>query len=150
MGERMKTHVLITVTCLVLGVLNSELSGQEPGAIEKTVIAHEKQLWEAFKQKDAASISKLLADDYLEVLSNKRIDKAGILKIYKTFDIRDYQMADIKVILLGKEAAVLTYKRTLEGKSAPAGPVYVTSVWARRDNRWVVVLYQETRYRETR
>ena len=142
----MKTHVLITVTYLVLGGLVPELRAQEPGAIEKTLLAHEKQLWEAFKQKDAATISKLLAQDYLEVLtSHKRANKAAILKAYTEYDITDYEVADVKVILLGKEAAVLSYKLTLKGKSAPPSPVYATSVWARRDNRWVVVLHQQTR-----
>jgi hypothetical protein len=108
----MRTTVLLPANFIVLGVLVCGLRAQEPAAIEKTVLAHERQLWEAFKQKDGATIGKLLADDYLEVQRNQRINKAGILKAYKTYDITDYQITDVTVILLGKEAAVLSYRLT--------------------------------------
>ncbi len=110
----------------------------------EALVAVENELWEAYEQRDGVAISRLVADDYLEVLSDRRNSKDHILRGYADYSITGHKLEEVQVIPLGKEAAIVSYRLTLEGPDANPGPAYATSVWKRQDGNWVQVLYQES------
>jgi hypothetical protein len=50
--------------------------------------------------------------------------------------------------MIDKDSAIITYKANVKGsykgKEFPPNPTYVSSVWAKRNGKWMVVYHQET------
>lgn len=117
--------------------------------LEAELVALEKASWEAWKARDARFFEGFLADDHVEVHSfgvgNKASVVAGVAS--PACVVEQYALRDFVFRRLADDAAMLTYraeqKTTCNGVPVPS-PVWASSVFARRDGRWVNVLYQHT------
>jgi hypothetical protein len=62
--------------------------------------------------------------------------------------IKDYRIDEADLVVLNKDAAVLTYKVVYrvseDGESFATERLAVSSTWARRGGKWLSVFYQET------
>ena len=112
------------------------------------IIAKEKSAWEAFKKKDADAFKKILAPDYLEVLSGGTMNTADAIAGMKDYDISDVTFSDWKMSTIDKDAVYLTYtvkvKGTYKGNAIPEGPYREASAYVNRNGEWLAIYYQET------
>jgi hypothetical protein len=146
---------LRTVVPVVLAVLTLIAVGHRPDAraaegqpsVKETLVANEKGAFAAFKQRNASTFNGYLAEDFLGVDSGGVTHKADQSDAMTDTELKDYALDDIKLVKATKNVAVLTYKLTqhgtYKGEAIPA-KVYATSVWAKRGDKWVAVLHQET------
>jgi hypothetical protein len=111
------------------------------------LIANEKAAWESLKTKKIDAFASLLGKDFIAVDQDGAVGKSEEIKLVAEFDLKDYALADIKVIMVNKGTAVLTYKvtqhGTYKGQVIPAN-LYASSVVVNRGGKWVVVFHQET------
>jgi hypothetical protein len=111
------------------------------------LIAKEKEAWETFKTKKADAFGNLLGKDFIAVDQDGTVGKSEEVKSVAEFDLKDYALADIKVVMATKDTAVLTYKvtqhGTYKGRAIPAN-ASASSVWVKRGGKWVAVFHQET------
>ena len=116
---------------------------------QRTIIATEKKLWEAWKNKDIKPFRANLAADGLQIGDSGVGDKAAILKSIEASDceVRSYSFSDIKVVFLASNVALLTYKGTQDatcgGQTIPAA-VWASSTYILRGGRWLAAAHQET------
>jgi len=116
---------------------------------QKTIIATEKKLWEAWKNKDAKPFRANLAADAVQVSENGVGDKAAVLKEIPGGDceVRSYSLTDLKVVFLASNVAVLTYKGTQDatcaGQTAPPA-IWASTTYVLRGGRWLAGAHQET------
>ena len=116
---------------------------------QRTIIATEKKLWEAWKNKDVKVFRANLAADGLQVGETGVGDKAAILKSMAGSDceVRSYSLSDIKVVFLAGNVALITYKGTQDatcgGQAIPAA-VWASSTYILRGGRWLAASHQET------
>lgn len=107
------------------------------------------KLWEAFKQKDKASLSSLIDADFRQFEEGLTAfgDKRTEVNAVDEYDLIKYTLTDFNVKPVGTDAALVTYIADYEGKSggqtAKAKSVF-GEVWTRSGNEWKALYMQET------
>jgi hypothetical protein len=123
--------------------------GVPNGALEDTLIALEKKSWEAWKNRDGKFFDEFLSDDHLEVGFGGLANKAAVVNMVGSpvCTVKSYTVDKFKCTLIDTNVAVLSYYATQDtvcyGKPVPS-PVWVTSLFVKRGERWVNVLYQHS------
>jgi hypothetical protein len=107
------------------------------------------KLWEAFKNKDKATLSALLDDQFRlfeEGLSTFG-DKDSEVNAVDEFELIQYTLSDFTVKPIGPNAALVTYIAQYEGKpggeTSKAKSVF-GELWVRTGNEWKASYMQET------
>jgi hypothetical protein len=108
----------------------------------------EKAAWEAYKNKQADAFKTYLATDYCGVYADgiKNLDKE-VADMEKS-ELRDYSLADMKVVFPSADVAVTTYKATLQGSSGgqdTSGTYNVASVWIKKGGKWLVIFHTDAK-----
>jgi hypothetical protein len=102
-------------------------------------IANEKIVWDLFKAKNFDAFASLLDSSFLEVEPEKVYSKAEAVKALSEFDISKSELSDWKSLKIDDDVAVVTYVIKMPGK--PGDGDRHSSVWAKRDGKWVAVLH---------
>jgi len=111
--------------------------------------ARVRKLWEAFKNKDKATLSAMLDDGFrqFEEGQNTFGDKKTEVNAVDEFELINYSLSDFIVKPIGPNTAVVTYIAQYEGKSggevSKAKSVF-GEVWIRTGNEWKDLYMQET------
>jgi uncharacterized protein (TIGR02246 family) len=121
------------------------------GTVENEVLSLEKQYWQAMKNRDADTVMRLTDDNCIVTGAQGigRIERkalAGMVKNAKytlnSFELKD----DAQVQMLSDDVALVAYKvhedLTVDGKPV-ALDAAESSVWVRRDGRWVCAHHTE-------
>src|SRR2546427_4064928 len=80
--------------------------------IQRNLVATEKKLWEAWKNKDVKPFKAMIAADGVGIGESGVHNKADLLKEVSSgaCDIKSYDLSEFKVTMLNSGAALLTYK----------------------------------------
>jgi hypothetical protein len=162
----MKRRILIALAVfgfafMVLG--QKEQAGRKPprlvdghdviradqNALKETLVNLEKQSWEAWKNHDGKFFQRFLSDDHVEVgftgLANKATVVAGVASPICV--VKSYAVDNFQLTVLDENAALLTYhaeQATTCGGAAVPSPVWASSIYVRRGDHWLNVVYQQT------
>ncbi len=104
-------------------------------------MANEKAVWETLKTKNYDGFAALLAADAIEVEPNGVFDKAGSVKGVSQFDLSKAQLSEFKSVPFDMDAALVTYLVKLPG---PAPAERHSTIWAKRDGKWLAVFHHGT------
>src|SRR4026209_689559 len=147
-----KQFILFCVTLIAAApVCFAQASPAKPAksASNETAITDlEKSAWEAYKNKQADALKKLMSKDYYGEYAEgiKNLDRE-VADMAKT-DLREYSLADMKVVFPSSDVAVITYKTTMqqtfEGKDM-SGTYNSASVWVKKGGKWLEVLHTEVK-----
>ena len=114
---------------------------------EADVIAKEKAIWDAIKNKDYETYSNMLADTQLEVLPDAVYDKAGSIAGVKEFEPSEVTFSDWKYLPIDKDAVIIVYrvdvKAKYKGKEMPPMSARSSSAWVNRNGKWLATYHQE-------
>ena len=109
----------------------------------------ETRVWDALRRGDADEDTRLLAEDFLGVYSigfATRADHAGQLATGPT--VAEFELHDARLMVLSENDVLLSYRaewrRLSAGQPGPAESMYISSLWSRRDGRWVNVFSQDS------
>ena len=117
-------------------------------AIERSLIAKEKALWEAVKKNDVNGFKRSFSADYVGVYEDGihtldvETEQVGEVKL------KSYALSDIKMALPASDTAILTYKVNSQGDYKGqdfSGDYYCSSTWVSRGGRWVAVAHSEVK-----
>ena len=117
-------------------------------ALMKKLSANETALWNAWKNKDAKPFQMWLAADGIMVGEQGVGTKGDVTKMMASMpcEIKSYSLSDWKLAMIDSNAAMITYKGTIDGTCAgqavPA--VWASSVWVNRGGKWMAFSHQET------
>jgi hypothetical protein len=116
--------------------------------IQRNLIASEKKLWEAWKNKDPKPFKAWVAADSAGVGEMGVQGKAELLKDIAAggCDIKSFELSNFKMNMISSGVAFLTYKGVPDGTCGgnPIPPVWASSTWVNRGGKWVAVTHQET------
>lgn len=113
--------------------------------IEKRVLALDQRLMEAIKQRDAAALQYLLAEDFIFAgvnIPGTQTDKTRYIDwALKKFELKTYSFEKTTVRAFPSAAIVTTnYKRQAVIAGSPSdGDFIVTNVWVKRGKLWQAV-----------
>lgn len=134
---------------LAAAVLAFAASAGATDSLEADLVALERASWVAWKTHDAKFFAGFLSDDHLEVhaygITGKAEVVAGVGGTACT--VESYALSQFRFRRISANGALLVYRaeqKTTCGGNAVASPVWATSVYAKRNGRWVNVLYQHT------
>ena len=113
------------------------------------IIATEKKLWEAWKNKDMKPFRANISADAVMIGDSGVADKKTSLSAMEGMacDVKSYELSDIKVTFLNNSTAIMTYKSAQDATCAgqPVPPsVWSSSVYVLRGGRWYAASHQET------
>jgi hypothetical protein len=143
-------HVVLVLVCFGLPICtSSRLMAQQPSptTISSQVLNLEKLAWELAKKRDSATLGKLLAEDYTEIIDDGVFDKANLLAYLKDVTLSRYSLTGFKVKKLAPNAVLLVYQASEVGEYKGSGfqaDNNVASLWIKRGKAWQNVLFQET------
>lgn len=115
---------------------------------QRVIIATEKKLWEAWKNKDLKPFKATLSADSIQIGDSGVANKTEALKALEVpCEVKSYELSDLKVLFLNSSAALLTYKSTQDavcgGQQVPA-TVWSSSAYVLRGGKWLAASHQET------
>jgi len=117
------------------------------------LIALEKRFWQALVDEDVEAATSMLDEPALMVSSHgamqfdhdgyRRMAEQGIMVV------KSYELSDLNVVFPTEETAVLTYqvRQALSQRGRAEEMVQQmadSSVWTRKDGRWICVMHTET------
>jgi predicted enzyme related to lactoylglutathione lyase len=115
----------------------------------------ENEVWHALVGGDAAADARLLSEDFLGVYPTgfaDRSDHVGQLNEGPT--VTEFTVSDERLLILSDSAVLLVYRaeyrRPRARHASDLETMYVSSLWCRRDGRWVNVFSQDTPARVAR
>jgi hypothetical protein len=114
----------------------------------KEVIGLERLVWEVAQDRDAESFRKLVPADAIMIFQSGIMTQPLYLKTMKKRTISRYKLGKIRGSMPNDSTVILLYEASRVGKEGkrkfPEGRVIESTIWVRRNNRWVAVLNQET------
>ena len=116
---------------------------------QKMIIATEKKLWEAWKNKDTKTFNANLTADSVLVGDSGTATKADILKMMGDggCEVRSFTLSDFKVAFPASNVAIVSYKGTQDttcGGQPEPPTVWASSTYVRRGDKWYAASHQET------
>jgi len=143
-----KIMMILMIAIGVSSVALGQTKMSKDSKVETQIIALEKAGWEAWKNKNAAWFQTNLAEDALQVNGGGVLNKSQIVKVSGTdCEVKSFSLDNFKFVMLNKDAALITFTGMQDGvcsgKTIPA-TVYSTSVYVKRDGKWLNALYTET------
>jgi len=109
----------------------------------------ERGVWEALAHGDAAADARLLSDDFLGVYETGFAGRDDhVAQLHDGPTVTSYSLHEARMLELSGSAVLLAYRAQYDRVASTGGPepaaMYVSSLWCRRDGRWVNVFSQDT------
>ena len=104
----------------------------------------ERVFWKEIAARNWTEIERVLASNYMGTAPGGMMDRAAALDQYRTWQLKDYSLGDLKTEMNGS-TFVVTYTITLNGNAGaqplPTGPQHMMSVWQRQKEGWVEIAH---------
>ncbi|HEY8793533.1 MAG TPA: nuclear transport factor 2 family protein [Gemmatimonadaceae bacterium] len=118
-------------------------------SLEKTLTRAERASWVAWQAHDGNFFENFLSDDHVEVGTNGVATKAQVVALVSSgaCAVKSYSVDHFRATRFDQNTALLTYRaeqRTTCGVVAVPSPTWVSSLFVRRNGKWVNALYQHT------
>jgi hypothetical protein len=120
------------------------------GPIEAQLLDHEKQYWQAIKDRDVQAAMRLTDDPCIVTGAQgiARITRAAFAGMLQAggWTLHEFTLSEVQVRVLSEDAAIIAYKvkelLTVEGTSLTLEAAD-SSTWVRRDGQWMCALHTE-------
>jgi uncharacterized protein (TIGR02246 family) len=102
--------------------------------------------WQALSSADGAAFyANLMADDGLMVFPGSVLDRQQSLRaIAGAPPWASFDLEDVRVIETGPDGALVTYRAIAQREGEAPYRAWMSSVYARRDGAWRLVLHQQS------
>jgi ketosteroid isomerase-like protein len=122
-------------------------SGSPADALREQIVAQERAGLDALETGDLTAFGASTADDAIFVDAHGSATKAEVMEHTAEFRLHDYTMADVRLIPLSANSGLIVYTLTESGASHGkdfTARVHVSSLWLKRDGKWLCEFSQET------
>jgi hypothetical protein len=147
--KRSLAAVALLLLSLASGSQAQDKQAIKSGMVPAQVEAQVRKLWEAFKNKDKATLSALLDDGFRQFEEGLTAfgDKKTEVNAVDDFELVSYTLSDFTVKPLSPNTALVTYIADYEGKSggqASKAKSVFGEVWIHTGQQWKGLYMQET------
>jgi len=107
----------------------------------------ETEVWQALVDGDAEADARLLADDFVGVYPTGFADRSDhVDQIAAGPTVERYELSDTRMLTISESAVLLSYRAVYSpvGGAEQREAMYVSSLWCRRDTRWINLFSQDT------
>lgn len=143
------TVIIFMIFAFALLAAGQEKHADKTSALKEALTNLEKQSWEAWKNRNGEFFKNFLSEDHVEISAGGTTDKATVAAgvASPACVVKSYRIDKFQLTLFNKNTALLTYyaeQDTLCGNVAVPSPVWVSSLYVKRKNRWLNSLYQQS------
>src|SRR5215469_12666884 len=144
-----RARIAVAVLLLAGLALAQQKPAVKPDTDASQLEGQVRKLWEAFKQKDKATLSAMLDDGFRQFLEGLTTfgDKKTEVNAPDDYELLSYTLSDFTIRPIGRDAALVTYVAQYEGKSGGEilkGKSVFGEVWIRTGAGWKALYMQET------
>jgi hypothetical protein len=112
------------------------------------MVANEKAVWEAAKNKDMDRFASLVGEDARMIFTSGVVTRSEYMHSIAERNITSYSLRDFQVLAPAKDTTIIIYEATMsgifKGKPVSSFSVREASIWVKRMGKWIAVLNQET------
>jgi ketosteroid isomerase-like protein len=120
------------------------------GTIEAQLLDHEKQYWQAIKDRDVQAAMRLTDDPCIVAGAQgvARITRAAFAGMLQAggWTLHEFTLSDVQIRVLNEDVAIVVYKvkevLTVDGKPLTLEAAD-SSTWVRREGQWMCALHTE-------
>lgn len=137
------------ITILIFGFMSS-VAAAAADAAELTTL--EMDFWDAAKSRNPSFYAENMAVDAIRITGEGVVmGRDAIMQVEFACDLDDYEFGNITVRRIGSDVATVIYDAT--GISSCSGERvsfnnYSVSTYARQDDKWMLIIYQNSPIRE--
>ena len=117
-------------------------------AVEQMLVDLEQRAWREEKNRNAEFFREVMVEEFLAVESDgKRYTKAEALALIPTVQVSSFALTDLKVLRLGRDAALITYRAVVTGPGEGrevTREFLASTAWVRRGTKWGMAFHQKT------
>lgn len=112
------------------------------------IIRLEKEVWKSARARDATTFAKLVPADAVMIFQSGIVTQPDYIATMHGRTLQKNKIWDLRGYMPNQTTVILTYQTVrrgnYRGKSFPSTPVIESTIWIKRESRWVAVLNQET------
>ena len=112
------------------------------------VIQLEKEVWKAARARDATKFAELVPADAVMIFHSGIVTQPDYIATMHGRTLQKNTIWDLRGYMPNRTTVILTYQTVrggnYRGKRFPSTPVIESTIWIKREGRWVAVLNQET------
>jgi ketosteroid isomerase-like protein len=120
------------------------------GTIEAQLLDHEKQYWQAIKDRDVQAAMRLTDDPCIVAGAQgvARITREAFASMLQAggWTLHEFTLSDVQIRVLSEDVAIVAYKvkelLTVDGKPLTLEAAD-SSTWVRREGQWMCALHTE-------
>ena len=125
-------------------------SASAADSLEQLLTDTERASWVAWQHRDGKFFASFLSDDHVEVGTTGLANKAQVVAFVSSpmCVVKSYSVDRFQLTRFDANTALLTYRAeqdTMCGKTAVPSPTWVSSLFVRRNGKWMNALYQHTK-----
>jgi ketosteroid isomerase-like protein len=132
--------------------IGTGIAAAQDAQAEKTIIANERAVNDAFAKGDSAAFKALVAADGWAVDSViGRAPVADMLKDFagltKELKITSWDITESKIVWVDATTAIHSYKWTAKGTDHGkplVSPVWASTVWTKKSGKWMALFHHES------
>jgi hypothetical protein len=113
---------------------------------DDAIIANEKAVWQAFKDKKADDFKKLVSADVVAVFADGILNMQAELDVMKKRDMKSFSLSDFKVVMTDANTAMIAYKSKVEGSfggKEESGTYNCGTVWQMKNGAWQAIFHAD-------
>jgi hypothetical protein len=122
-------------------------AGSPTDGLREQIVAQERAGLDALKTGDLTTFGVSTAEEAIFVDAHGPATKAEVMEHTAEFRLHDYTMTDVRFLPLSTQSGLIVYtlaeSGTSHGKDFTAR-VHVSSLWLKRDGKWLCAFSQET------
>jgi hypothetical protein len=116
-------------------------SSPTPAPSPADPLSTEKAIWELLKAKNYDAFAAFLAPEAIDVEPGGVYDKAGTMAEIRRVNFAGVQLSEFKSVPFDADAELVTYQVKMPG---PGPAERHSTIWAKRDGKWMAVFHQGT------
>ena len=107
-------------------------------------IAREKAVWNAFKDKNADEVKKLVSTDVAAVYPDGIYNFQQRLDSMSKIEMKSFSLSGFTISIPSEDVAIISYKAKVEGKDG-ASDLNCGTVWNLKNGQWKAVFHSDMR-----
>ncbi len=147
--KRALVAVALLLSLAIAAAAQEKQQAAKSATVPPQIEAQVRKLWEAYKNKDKATLASLLDGGFRQFEEGLSAfgDKNTQVNAPDEFELASYTLSDFTVKSIGPNVALVTYIAQYEGKSASETSKAKSAfgeVWIRDGREWKALYMQET------
>lgn len=147
--KRALVAVALLLSLAIAAAAQEKQQAAKSATVPPQIEARVRKLWEAYKNKDKATLASLLDGGFRQFEEGLSAfgDKNTQVNAPDEFELTSYTLSEFTVKSIGPNAALVTYIAQYEGKSASETSKAKSAfgeVWIRDGREWKALYMQET------